>query len=188
MISKCKYFTNILKTPKLVHCLNIYINSKIYEEVYYIMLLLHCFITYFLCGILMFSPLLPPPFYFSYLPRFGLCLYKSMWLCVLLNRTMYKTIRCQGCRNYLEWYLLDVLSFRGGGLDKGREFWWEAAELQTMQMKVFNVDAQIAFKILIILHQFSHKVNLINCPWLYVNQLLKLFGQEMKFSAEKPAT
>lgn len=51
-----------------------------------------------------------------------------------------------------------------------------------MQIKVLNVDAQVAFKILIILHQFSHKVNPMNCHWLYVNLLLKLFGQEMKFS------
>lgn len=56
-----------------------------------------------------------------------------------------------------------------------------------MQIKVLNADAQVAFKILIVLHQFSHKVSQINCPWFYMNQLLKLFGQEAKFSAEEPA-
>lgn len=54
-----------------------------------------------------------------------------------------------------------------------------------MQIKVFNEDAQVAFKIRIVLHQFSHKVNQRNCSWFYMNQLLKLFGQETKFSAEK---
>lgn len=65
-----------MKTPKLMTLLKyiyIYKFKKIYEEFYYIMLLLYCFINYFLCGILTLSPAPLPPFYFSYLPRFGLC-------------------------------------------------------------------------------------------------------------------
>lgn len=69
-----------------------------------------------------------------------------------------------------------------------RQFWWGTAKLQVTQIKVLNADAQVAFKMQIVLHQFSHKVNQINCPWFYTNQLLKLFGQETKFSAEQPAT
>lgn len=88
--------------------------------------------------------------------------------------------------------MLDVLSFFGGRAGQGREFWCETAELQAMQMGVLNVDAQVAFTTQIALHQFSHKVNSIHCPWFYPNRLISIYNnlptREAKFSEENPET